>query len=69
MGGSPANTAFGFVNYTINVWDLLLIVVAAGAIYGRLIALETKVTPLWEWWNAAAERRRHEGREGPEDHS
>lgn len=45
------------VNWQINVPDLIAILGAGAVVYGRLISLETKIQPIWEWWNTTAGRR------------
>lgn len=64
------------VNWSINVWDLVGLFGVAIVLYSRLTTLETKVQPIWEWWNSVGDgnnptghRRRRidrmmEGREG-----
>lgn len=46
------------VTWTVNIPTLLTVLGAAFLLYGRIVALETKIKPIWEWWNTAAERRR-----------
>lgn len=52
-----------FVNWQINVWDLVLIGATAVVLYSRLTTLETKITPIWAWWNSNMERRATHERE------
>lgn len=40
----------GVFNWQINVADILVIVGAALLLYGRVVAIETKIKPIWEWW-------------------
>lgn len=40
-----------FINWTLNVWDILMIAACAALLYSRLTTLETKIEPLWVWWN------------------
>lgn len=49
---AAAVVAEPMINWSINVWDLLMIGVAAVVLYSRLTTLETKIGPLWEWWNS-----------------
>jgi hypothetical protein len=41
-----------FFNWHINVGDLIAILIAASVLYARLVAIETKLDPLWRWWNS-----------------
>lgn len=43
-------------DWRINVGDLIAIVVATGVLYSRLTGLETKIQPIWDWWNRMASR-------------
>lgn len=47
-----------FINWSINVYDLILLSVSAVLLYGRLVKIETQIQPIVEWWNQmlAAER-------------
>lgn len=51
------NPSAGLFNLQINVADLVAILGAGLVIYGRLVSLETKIDPIWKWWNAT---RQHE---------
>ena len=53
------------MNWTVNVWDLILIGIGGVILYARLVAAETKLDPLWKWWNdhAAESIKRTLGRE------
>ncbi len=55
-----AAAAQPFVNWQVNFWDLVVMAAAATVLYSRLTTLETKITPLWNWWNSTLERRVHE---------
>lgn len=39
-------------NWQINVADLVAVIGAGMLLYGRLVKLETKIDPIWRWWNA-----------------
>ena len=39
------------LNWQINVMDIVAVVGAAMLLYGRIVSLETKIEPIWKWWN------------------
>lgn len=47
------------MNWTVNVWDLVLLLLGGALIYARLVAVETKLDPVWKWWNDQHSLRRH----------
>lgn len=44
--------AMPIVNWSVNVWDLVGLAGVAIVLYSRLTTLETKVQPIWDWWNS-----------------
>lgn len=40
-----------FINWSINVYDLIVLIVAAVVLYGRMVKIETQIAPIVEWWN------------------
>jgi hypothetical protein len=44
------------VNWQINLPDIIAILGAGLVLYGRLISLETKIQPIWDWWNSQTHR-------------
>lgn len=40
-----------FINWSINVYDLLLVGACAALLYGRLVTIEAQIKPIVTWWN------------------
>lgn len=51
-----------FVNWSINVYDLILLGASAALIYGRLVRIETEIAPIVRWWNQMVEQEHQIGR-------
>lgn len=41
------------MNWTVNFWDLVLLLLGGVVLYARLVAVETKLDPVWKWWSRA----------------
>lgn len=50
------------INWQINAYDLLAIIGAALLLYGRIVAIETKLAPMWEAWVSAKRQQGQGGR-------
>lgn len=55
-----------FVNWSVNVIDLLSIGGCAALLYGRLVKLETQIGPIVQWWNKLRSEE-HIGRRWTDD--
>lgn len=49
------------INWQINVYDLLAIIGAALVLYGRIVTLETKMGPVWEWFVSVVRPNKGQG--------
>lgn len=57
-----AQAAPTFINWSVNVYDLILLGTSAGLIYGRLVKIETEIKPIVTWWNQMVQAEHQIGR-------
>lgn len=59
--GTTVQQGPAFINWQINIWDLGLLIVGMTVLYSRLTTLETKIQPIWEWWNSMQQSHHRDG--------